>query len=63
MEVIDELTEETTTAYLFVACLPFSQKTYVRADPSMDLDHWIEQSALAFEFFGGTPHLLTTDNL
>lgn len=63
MEVHDELTGEATTAYLFVACLPFSQKTYVRADPSMDIDHWIEQSTLAFEFFGGVPRLLTIDNL
>ena len=63
MEVIDELTGDAITAYLFVACLPFSQKTYVRADPSMDSDHWIEQSMLAFEFFGGVPRLLTIDNL
>lgn len=63
MSVIDELTGEEIAAYLFVACLPFSQKTYVRADPSMDIDHWVEQSMLAFEFFGGVPRILTTDNL
>ena len=63
MDVYDELTGEATAAYLFVACLPFSQKAYVRADPSMDTDHWIEQSTLAFEFFGGVPRLLTIDNL
>lgn len=63
MGVHDELTGEAVTAYLFVACLPFSQKTYVRADPSMDTDHWIEQATLAFEFFGGVPRLLTIDNL
>jgi len=63
MGVADELTGELTTAYLFVACLPFSQMTYVRADPSMDIDHWVEQSMLAFEFFGGVPRILTIDNL
>lgn len=63
MEVVDPMTGETSTAYLFVACLPFSQKTFVRAYPSMKSEWWIKASMDAFAYFGGAPRLLTIDNL
>lgn len=63
MEVCDPTTGEIATAYLFVACLPYSQKTFVRAYPDMRVAAWIQASIDAFEFFGGVPRLLTIDNL
>jgi transposase len=53
----------TRTAYLFVACLPYSQYTYVRAFPSMAQDCWIEGSIGAYEFFRGVPRITVIDNL
>ena len=63
MEVTDELTGETSKAWLFVACLPCSQKTFVGAYPSMDSETWCQAGADAFAFYGGAPRLLTIDNL
>jgi len=63
MEVRDALSDEAYTAYLFVACLPFSQMTFVRACADMTAVSWISASIMAMEFFGGTPRLLTIDNL
>lgn len=63
MAVTDEFTEQTTDAWLFVACLPYSQKTFVKAYPSMDIESWCMASADAILFFGGAPRLLTIDNL
>jgi transposase len=50
-------------AYLFVACLPYSQYTYVKAFPSMAQDWWIEGSIGAYEFFRGVPRITVIDNL
>jgi transposase len=63
MEVKSPYSDEVLTAYLFVACLPYSQKTFVRAYSDMTMDSWITAAAMALEFFGGTPRLLTIDNL
>lgn len=63
MEVKDEFSDEVMTAYLFVACLPYSQMTFVRAYADMTIIAWISASIEAIEFFSGTPRLLTIDNL
>ena len=63
MAVTDELTAEVSDAWLFVACLPYSQKTFVAAYPDMEVETWCQASADAFAFYGGAPRLLTTDNL
>lgn len=63
MEVACPYTGEVTTAYLFVACLPFSQMTFVRAYPRLDEEAWIEACMEAFEFYGGCPRIVVTDNL
>ena len=63
MSVVDELTGETHVANLFVACLPYSQYTFVGAYPSMATEMWCQASVDAFEYFGGAPRLLTIDNL
>lgn len=59
----DAYSDEAYTAYLFVACLPFSQTTFVRAYADMTIVSWISASIEALEFLGGTPRLLTIDNL
>ena len=63
MAVANEVSGEVTDAYLFVACLPFSQFSFVAAYPSMDVEHWCMASADAFDFFGGVPRILVIDNL
>jgi len=63
MAVTDELTGELHDAWLFVACLPYSQKTFVAAYPNMEVETWCQASADAFGFYGGAPRLLTIDNL
>jgi transposase len=63
MAVTDELTGELHDAWLFVACLPYSQKTLVAAYPNMEVETWCQASADAFSFYGGAPRLLTIDNL
>ena len=63
MEVRDAFSDAACTAYLFVACLPFSQMTFVRAYADMTTISWISASIEALEFFNGTPRLLTIDNL
>ena len=63
MAVTDELTGELHDAWLFVACLPYSQKTFVAVYPNMGVETWCQASADAFGFCGGAPRLLTIDNL
>ena len=63
MAVTDELTGEVHDAWLFVSTLPYSQKTFVGAYPSTDIETWCQASADAFEYYGGTPRILTIDNL
>ena len=63
MAVTDELTGEVFDAWLFVACLPYSQITFVGGYPSMRAEMWCQASSDAFEYFGGAPRLLTIDNL
>ena len=63
MAVTDELTGELHDAWLFVACLPYSQKTFVAAYPNMEVETWCQASVDAFSFYGGAPRLLTIDNL
>lgn len=62
-QVTDRYTGEISTAYLFVATLPFSMYTYVQACPSMDSPNWIDCHIRAFRYFGGTCRLLVPDNL
>ena len=48
---------------LFVMCLSYSRRMFVRAYPSMKQESFFEGHAKAFEFFGGAPKRLTYDNL
>ena len=61
--VCDRYSDNDTTAYLFVATLPFSMKTFVRACPSMDEKQWIISHIEAYKYFDGVTRLLIPDNL
>lgn len=63
MNVTDRYTGEVTTAYIFVATLPFSMYSYVQACSSMDSKNWIDCHVKAFNYFDGIPRLLIPDNL
>lgn len=61
--VNDRYTGEVNEAYIFVATLPFSMKSYVRACPNMKIDEWIKCHIEAFTYFEGVTRLLIPDNL
>ena len=61
--VNDRYTGEVNEANIFVATLPFSMKSYVRACPNMKIDEWIRCHIEAFRYFEGVTRLLVPDNL
>ena len=61
--VIDSMTGEVITAYVFVATLPYSGYSYVEAFPNQNQESWTTAHIHAFEYFGGAPRILTPDNL
>lgn len=63
MSYVDPDTGRTMTAYLFVATMPYSQKSYVEATSDMRERSWLSCHVHMFEFFGGTPLRIVCDNL
>lgn len=63
MEVTDRVTGTCRPVELFVAVLGASAYTYAEASWSQTLPDWIGAHVHAFEFFGGTPALIVSDNL
>lgn len=63
MELFCEATGEVATAYLFVACLPYSQYSYVEATLDMKQNTWLMCHVRAWEFFGGVAVRTVCDNL
>ena len=63
MKLVDEATGEVSTAYLFVACLPYSQYSYVEATLDMKQNTWLLCHVHAWEFFGGVAVRTRCDNL
>ena len=63
MKVISRDTGEIIKAHLFVACLPYSQYSYV--EPTLDEkeDTWLRCHIHMYEFFGGVPVRTVCDNL
>lgn len=61
--VIDTVTGEIISAYLFVASLPYSGYAYVEAFFSMNQECWIAAHVNAFKYFGGVTRILQCDNL
>jgi len=61
--IVDPDTGEAVKAYLFVATLPFSQKSYVELTADMKEENWIMAHVGMFEYFGGIPKIIICDNL
>lgn len=63
MELSCEATGEVATAHLFVACLPYSQYSYVEATLDMKQNTWLMCHVHAWEFFGGVAVRTVCDNM
>ncbi len=63
LDVVCPKTGEVRTAQLFVATLGASNYTYVEATWTQALPDWIASHVRAFEFFGGVPAQVVSDNL
>ena len=63
MKIIDNITGEEITAYVFVSALPCSQYAYVEAFLSMETENWITAHINAFQFYGGVTRIVVPDNL
>ena len=63
MKLFCEATGEVLTARLFVACLPYSQYSYVEATLDMRQNTWLMCHVHAWEFFGGVAVRTVCDNL
>jgi transposase len=61
--IVDSVTGDVLPAYVFVATLPCSGYSYVEAFLSRDQESWTNAHIRAFEYFGGTPRMITPDNL
>lgn len=63
MEVTDPTDGTRRSVEVFVAVLGASNFTYAEASWSQTLPDWIGAHVRAFEFFGGAPALIVSDNL
>jgi transposase len=61
--IIDRDSGEIIPAYVFIAVLSYSQYSYVEAFLRQDQECWIAAHVNAFQYFGGTTRILTSDNL
>jgi transposase len=55
-------TKITEKAYIFVAVLPASNYTFVRAYKDMQMSEWINAHIEAYEYFGGVARITIPDN-
>lgn len=59
----NQKTGEIKYAQVFVAVLGASGYTFVHVTPSQTQEDFIHSHILAYQFFGGTPHVVVPDNL
>jgi transposase len=60
---VDQLTGEMIETQVFVACLPFSNYTFVMAVPSQRTEDFLHALTCCLNHLGGSPKILVTDNL
>lgn len=60
--ITDSVTGEVEPAYIFVAVLPCSWYTYAEVCGDMKTENWLLCHVHAFNYFGGVPRLLISDN-
>jgi len=63
LQYIDKETGEVIEVEVFVAILPCSGYTFVEASPSQKSKDFIESMKNCFDFYGGVPQAIVTDNL
>lgn len=61
-EMTDRLTGDVLTIVVFVAILPYSNRTYAEGMISTKEPQWIEVNNHALDYFGGVPAIVTPDN-
>src|SRR5699024_2332890 len=61
MDVVDSVTGEITTAYLWVGVLPYSGVIYCQAYLDMKSPAWLDAHIQAFAMLGGVPALIVPD--
>jgi len=62
IEYTDRATGEIRKAWVFVGCLPFSQRLFVEGFDDMRQGSWITAHQDMFRFFGGVTRLVVPDN-
>ena len=60
---VDRQSKQEVPVYLFVACLPYSQYTYVEACPDMKQSTWIRCNVHMLKYIKGVPLRIRCDNL
>ncbi len=60
---IDRETGEVLKAQVFVACLPYSDYTFIKAVPSQRTDDFLHALTCCLDHLGGTPKIIVPDNL
>jgi transposase len=63
LSYVDTETGEIVKVEVFVACLPYSDYTYVICVPSQKTEHFLYAIRMCLEHLGGVPPILTPDNL
>lgn len=63
MSYVDRQSKQEVPVYLFVACLPYSQYTYVEACPDMKQSTWIRCNVHMLKYIKGVPLRIRCDNL
>lgn len=63
MSYVDRHSKQEVPVYMFVACLPYSQYTYVEACPDMKQSTWIRCNVHMLKYIKGVPLRIRCDNL
>ena len=63
LKVDDLAAGRTVKAYLFIATLPYSMMSFVKAYPDMKQNSFLDGHIKAYEYFGGVTPVLVPDNL
>ena len=63
LSYVDAETGEIVKVEVFVACMPYSDYTYVVCVPSQKTEDFLYAIRMCLEHLGGVPSILTPDNL
>ena len=63
LHYVDPDTGEIVRVEVFVACLPYSDYEYALCVPSQKLEDFVHSIRMCFEYIGGVPKIVVSDNL